>query len=118
MSLRKGQQRLYPEGPARRGTIHMHICSDTQAGPCPEDHLRMRSSMAPSPLTLSNPDYALQAPPNASMPPIARDMDEVPSREAASQVRAGARTEGPAFPGQQRPRPQDGNQRSQGRSQG
>lgn len=96
----------------------MHICSDTQAGPCPEDHLRMRSSRAPSPLSLPNPDYVLQAALNARMPPTARDIDEVPSGEAASQVRAEARTKGPAFPGQQRPRPQDGNQSSQGRSQG
>lgn len=96
----------------------MHICSDTQAGPCTGDHLRMWSSRAPSPLTLPNPDYVLQAPLNARMSPIARDIDEVPSREAASQVGAGARTKGPAFPGQQRLRPQDGNQRSQGRSQG
>lgn len=64
----------------------MHICSDTQAGPCTGDHLRMWSSRAPSPLTLPNPDYVLQAPLNARMSPIARDIDEVPSREAASQV--------------------------------
>ena len=76
----------------------MHICSDTQAGPCTGDHLRMWSSRAPSPLTLPNPDYVLQAPLNARMSPTARDIDEVPSREAASQVGAGARTKGPAFP--------------------
>ncbi|KAI4549698.1 hypothetical protein MG293_002028 [Ovis ammon polii] len=53
---------------------------------CHLDIIWVNTPGAPSPLSLPNPDYALQAPLNARMPPTARDIDEVPSGEAASQI--------------------------------